>query len=471
MSEINPFGGQSAARLTQSLMLGLSRNPFPDASPPPLTALSLISVWKGCAEPVAPALSGAGERLTERQAFLSDDSRRALIRLLSGRKQADGEEISRAALRAVSRNGLALHPFDYARLEEALTRHAAELNAAERAWLSAVRPERELPEAAYDGPPVSEETLADAGKQAKLGFLRRLRAEQPGKARILLASLFSSEAAAMRGSLLEILALNPDIDDAPFLTELANDRAATVREAAEKILGRIAGTSAFDKRIERLRERLSVKTEGIILRKKVLAFSKTASAKPHEVINEQTELLEGLRLHDVAQALGESENSLMDIAARTDKLRHAAFLLLVKAAEAGRFDLVKAHAGLLEDADGRASIEFLAALAPSADAAARRAVAELVLKPERWSSFPAYGAGTALLSFFDGPAPQDLARRLLDMPAWSRAEPALLETQLNHYAPLFPAGLSAEFLARFGDAAPRAAEYHQFLLTLAGAPK
>ena len=212
-----------------------------------------------------------------------------------------------------------------------------------------------------------------------------------------------------------------------------------------------------------------MKTEGLILRKKVLTFAKTASARAHEVLNEQSELLDGLTLEDVARALGESGQSLMEIAARSEKLGHVALLLLVKAAEAGRLDLVKAHAGLLEDADGKASIKFLAAIASSADAAARNRIAELVLKPERWTSFPSYGAAP-LLDFFDGPAPEGLARRLFDMPAWSRAEPALLETQLTLFAPLLPASLSAGFLARFGDAAPRAAQYHQFLLTLAGAP-
>ena len=239
MSEINGFGARSAAHFTQNLMLGLSKSPLP-GDPPPLAALSLTAAWKSCAEPSTPDFDKAGSRLTDRQLFLLDASRRALIRLLAGKKPADGDEISRAAIRAVRNSGRALHPFDYARLEEALARHAAELNARERDWLSAVRPERELPEAAYDGPPISEETLANAGKHAKLEFLRQLRAENPAKARSLLSGLFSSEPAAMRASLLEIIALNPEKDDAPFLLELASDRAATVREAAEKILGRIS---------------------------------------------------------------------------------------------------------------------------------------------------------------------------------------------------------------------------------------
>jgi Family of unknown function (DUF5691) len=469
VTEFSGFDTQSAARLGQTLMLGLSKSPLPDAAPPPLAALSLLSVWKSCAEPALQKLERAGERIGEKHSFLGDASRRALIRLLAGKKPADGDEISRAAIRAVRMSGLALHPFDHARLEDALARHAGELNAAERAWLSAVRPERELPEAAYDGPPVGEENLAEAGKLAKLGFLRQLRADNPSRARELIAGLFVSEPAAMRGELLAILAAQPVEEDALFLLDLANDRAATVREAAERILGRIRGTGAFAKRMDRLKERLAVKTEGLILRKKVLAFSMSASAKPHEILNEQSQLLEGLRLEDIAQALGESEKSLLEIAARSDKLSHVALLLLVKAVDAGKLDIAVPQASLLDDEDGKTSVEFLSALAPVADLEARRAISEFALRPERWTGFPPYGSDAALLSFFSGPAHEAMARRLLAMPAFSRAEPPLQEAQLNLFAPLFPASLSGEFIVRFGDAAPRAAQYHQFLQTLTAA--
>lgn len=471
MTHFSAFDTESAARLEQSLLLGLGKSPMADNAPPPLAALSLLAVWKGCAEPAMPELGRAGERFCGEQAYLSDASRRALIRLLAGKKPAGDEEISRAAIRAVRMSGLALHPFDYARLEDAMASHPEELTAPERAWLSAVRPERELPQTADDGPPVSEETLAEAGKQAKLDFLRRLRAADPAKARELIAGLFVSEPAAMRGELLAIMAMQPLKEDAPFLSELANDRAATVREAAENILGRIAGTDAFARRIGRLKVRLTVKTEGLILRKKVLTYAKAGSAKPHEIMNEQSALLDGLRLEDIAGTLGENEKTLMEIAARSDRLSHMAVLLMVKAVDAGKLELAWPLAGLLEDADGRTSIEFLSALAPTADPAARTAIAEFALKPERWTSFPPYGCAAALLNWFGGPAPLEMARRIFAMPAWTRTDPTIHEAHINLFAPLFPASLSAEFIARFGETAPRAAQYHEFLLTLTGAPE
>lgn len=78
-------------------MLGISKSPLPDSAP--------------------PQMGRAGERIGDEQAFISDAGRRALIRLLAVRKPAGGEEIRRAAICAVRLSGLALHLFDYARLE------------------------------------------------------------------------------------------------------------------------------------------------------------------------------------------------------------------------------------------------------------------------------------------------------------------------------------------------------------------
>jgi hypothetical protein len=466
MSGIGAFSMQGAAQLERSLMLGIARNPLPQDALPPLTQLSLLAAWKRCKRPAPPQFAEAEAVEEDTRSLLSNESRRALMRLFSVRKQSNDDDINRAALRAVRASGMRLHPFDFAKLEDALALHADVIGAAERKWLAAVRPDKELPESVYDSAPVSEETLAEAGKLQKLQFLKALRRRDPDKARDLIAGLFAAEPAAVRGELLEIMPIGLGKADEPFLSGLSADRAPSVRDAASALLARIAGTPAFARRIERLKEQLAVKTEGLILRKKVLAYVKPRASKPHEVLQEQSGLLEGLSLETIALALGESEKTLMEIAARSEKVQHIALLLLVKAVEAGRQDIAAAHSALLDDADGRAGIELLAAAAPKFDLPERNAIARFALKPEQWVNFPPYGFTASLLAYFGGPAPEDIARRFFDMPAWSRADASLHEFALNQFAPLIPPNLSQAFISRFEGIAPRAALYHQFLQTL-----
>src|SRR5262249_13453164 len=130
------INAHQAKDIRQAMLLGLSRAPVLDRSP--LTALSLIATRGkfarprppvGAADPVAPYASSTN--------YLSDESRLLLLRLVLDRdSRADGIVV--CALRAINARGLKLHPFDYARLEDFIAQHAADLGADERAWLAIV---------------------------------------------------------------------------------------------------------------------------------------------------------------------------------------------------------------------------------------------------------------------------------------------------------------------------------------------
>ena len=81
--------------------------------------------------------------------------------------------------------------------------------------------------------------FAIAGRAERAAVLDALRGSDPGRARALVASTWSSESAADRVALLEMLGAGLGDDDEPFLEDALDDRAASVRAAAARLLGRL----------------------------------------------------------------------------------------------------------------------------------------------------------------------------------------------------------------------------------------
>ena len=81
--------------------------------------------------------------------------------------------------------------------------------------------------------------FATAGRAEREAVLEALRGSDPAGARALVASTWSSEAAADRVALLEMLAAGLGDDDEPFLEDALDDRAASVRAAAARLLERL----------------------------------------------------------------------------------------------------------------------------------------------------------------------------------------------------------------------------------------
>jgi Family of unknown function (DUF5691) len=97
--------------------------------------------------------------------------------------------------------------------------------------------------AAADGPAVWE---TGRGPERR-GYLTALRARDPAAARDLLAAGWSAETADDRADLLGVLGLGLSAADEEFLERVLDDRKASVRAAARRLLGQLPG-SAFTRR-------------------------------------------------------------------------------------------------------------------------------------------------------------------------------------------------------------------------------
>ena len=313
-------GSLAASRtkdIKQTMLLGLSKAPLRDIDP--LATLALVAMREKFVRPHPPA--GPADASTPYASYgklLSDEFRLLLLKLLSERDVgADWHAVD--IFRAIKAHDLRLHPFDYARLEYFIERYAAEFGPEERAWLAVVRPARKQDDIYPEGP-LTDATLPQASRAQKLQFLRALRKEDAGKARKLVETLLPNEPANVRAEFVGLLALKLGDDDRPFLESLAQDRAQSVRDAASMLLGCIRGTDAFAKRIERLKDHLQIKTEGLLRKHQVLKYTGPTSGNSGDVAEAQRALLKDLRLKDIADALGVTEQDLLEAASRSQRI-------------------------------------------------------------------------------------------------------------------------------------------------------
>jgi hypothetical protein len=446
------------AGLERAMMIGLAREQAPGR---PLDALALLGARLGFARPSPP--TGAERSVpprAARAAYLPDEARRPFVALANG-KSAD-DALPRFAARAARRAGLALHPFDFVRIEEFIARWAHELGPEERAWIAAVQPRRKAEDEPYADGPIDEASLPKLSRPQKLDFLRPIRAVDPARARALIAALLPHEPAHARGDLIGLLAIRLSPDDRETLEAVAQDRAASVRATAEKLLARLPGTDAFARRVERLRECLSIETSGLLRRTKKLKYL----AKPNEAASALFELLDGLTLADVAAALGETPDALMAAAEAADKAGLAPLHLYRQAAVEDRIDLLDKHQAILDDHDAETMIVFFEAVWPSLGGPTGERLLDLSVRPKSWWRSPYAYNVRRFVAAIDRALPETTARRALDM----RSDPAS-EDDLVAIAPLIPPALSRLFVERFETQARLATLYHHFLLALPDAPQ
>jgi Family of unknown function (DUF5691) len=455
------------AEIEKAMMLGLAKSPAGKAEP--LTVLSLLAARKKFDRPAAPRSNpdpAPGCDATSR--YMSDEQRRLLVKLMTGKDADVSGCIALATLKAIRAAGLSLHPFDYSRLEDFIAQHAIELGVQERDWLRAVRPERKQTEELYLEGPLTEDMLPQLAKAQKLQFLRQLRAGNPARARELIEDLIASEPANVRAELVTILAVKLSEKDRVFLEGLSQDRAQSVRDAATSLLERVRGTDAFARRIENLKEQIKVASSGILRRSKVLKFAAQSTAKRDDVLATQRVLLYGLNLADIAAALGEPKDALMDAAENSDKAGMISVLLLTQAAKEGLLDLVEKHQSILDDLNAEASIDVLEEACPALDAGQRERLLRVLVRRKSWWFKPDPAHLERAYRTIARPLPADLARTLLDdvPPPENTAHGNLIERYYDALAPLVPQSMSSVFVAKAEMQAHRASLYHRFLMSL-----
>ena len=89
-------------------------------------------------------------------------------------------------------------------------------------------------------------------------YLRRLRAEAPGQARLLLESTWERETPDDRAAFMEVLARGLSMDDEPFLEAALDDRRREVRQEAANLLTRLPESRLARRMAERARACLTV---------------------------------------------------------------------------------------------------------------------------------------------------------------------------------------------------------------------
>ena len=453
--------------MRKSLALGLASAPLASSALPVLTRLALLAAWQRCERPKAPALVPRTQTIeSEAKNNLPDPVRREFTRLAAmSRKDAAGAIIT-GALDAIRGAGFNLHPFDYARLEDVLSPNAERLDAGARQWLKRVQPDKDLPETLYDGPPVDESNLAQAGKRQKIAYVTERRKADPASGRALVERLFADEPAATRLDLLSTLVNSLSDEDKPFLDTLSLDRARTVRDKAQELLGFIPGTDMFAKRIERLKDDLEVKTEGLLRPRKILVYKPPANIRPHELAEAQMKLISGLSLDVIATAFDETAASLIRLARGSEKIGPLAMLFLLKAAEEGQWTILESIPDLFEDDDGSKGLALLQAGSAHLTGEARDHLIRLALPVERWLMLPNTYVFFGLKEVLGGPLPEFVASALVFTELWSTVDLASREGVADAIAPLVPVALSTRFIERFEHVAPRATQYHKFLFTL-----
>ena len=127
-------------------------------------------------------------------------------------------------------------------------------------WLSRLNPEWSWAtegdfETGGEEPSDAESIWQEGTRSQRLAILRRMRTEDPAKARAWITGAWREEKADFRNDLLEILEQDFSPDDEPLVERALDDRAPTVRARAAALLARLPGT-ALTTRVRQRAEQL-----------------------------------------------------------------------------------------------------------------------------------------------------------------------------------------------------------------------
>ena len=425
--------------------------------------LALLAMRSRFERPLAPTGAPLDPLPPDPRPLMSDEARASLLRLCAGKAAIRDDLLAMAAVEAMQRSAVQLHPFDFAQLEDFMVLFASLLGPRAIAWVRLVRPGKE-PQPAFEAEAVTEENLTAAGAPAMVAFLRSLRAGERQRARSIIERVFPEQSAATRADLIDVLRSGLAADDAPFLETAAADRAKSVRERAAALLERIPGTSGYEAKLARLKDRLKVKT-GLLRRRRTLSVV-SQDSQPAPL----AELFEGARLDDVARALGLELQEFAELAADTPEIQ--AFVLRSAAAER-RLDLIPLFEAALTQNQGMVMAEVLDQTVPLPPAAEQDGLVRACVRPLSWTAMPSRWALDRTYVALERPLPVDVVAEMFAAAAWSETlakarennAPALIDV-IESVAPLIPRELSERFIGEVGALAPRAALFHRFLLAL-----
>ncbi|MGJ5151128.1 DUF5691 domain-containing protein [Bradyrhizobium sp. HKCCYLR1023] len=347
-SAIDP---QSHARLRQSFLLGLARQPLttppalaellPHGREPALPLLALAAQWQrfaGATAPVADPVPDAALRLhQDARPILPEAARRALKALARSVEKSLASSALPLALRRIQAAGCRLHPFDLPDFVPHIKANAEDRGLAERAYLALIASDAD--DDATKGlffERITMENWTTFPKTQRRAFVAEQRRNNPADGRALIESVWKSEPAPVRAALLDALMVGLGSDDQPFLESLSADRADSVKQLAAQLLTRIAERTEHGARLTEAAR--CFQRAGSLLAKIGLCAASTVTFKlpadglkwqEAEALRER--LFGGLRLTALATAVGAPPEALI---ASLPPSEHRVLTLLMDAAAA-----------------------------------------------------------------------------------------------------------------------------------------
>lgn len=139
-------------------------------------------------------------------------------------------------------------------------------------WLCQLNPKWQI----FFVPETEIEDWETGDLASRKSFLMELRKQNPAEVIAHLERIFPQENANDRAEFLEILRINPSLDDAPFLQNLAKDKSKKVKETASDLLKSLQGSEINLIFLDYLTKAIIIKEQKGLLtgKKKVLEFDK-----------------------------------------------------------------------------------------------------------------------------------------------------------------------------------------------------
>ena len=405
----DPLYGDVHARIRQSFLLGLARQPV--TTPPSLTgllpqgydpALALLALagqrqrFAGAPPLRVDAVPDAARRLhQDPRPILPPQARRALNRLAGSVEKALAGSVMPLALRRIGAAGFRVHPFDLPELTRHIKSDAENQGLAERAYLALIASDAD--EDAAKGlffERIAADNWTTFPKAQRRAFVAGVRRANPAEGRALIEGVWKTEPAPVRAALLEALAVGLGADDKPFLEKLAGDRADSVKQAALGLLARMPATEGFAQRLAEAARCIQPASRGVghvmaafgMGGERAVTFALPVDkSKSQEAQAARDRLFVGLPLDALAKAVGVTPDEIVAALPRDEE--HVLSLLLDTA---------------LADSDTATVQRIVGARLLASQALPGHVVMPLAIKARL-------------------PLGPDVAARLLRAPAWAKA--------------------------------------------------
>ena len=476
----DPLAVEDLARMEQSLIVGLARGSLTapalvaGARSPALATLALLGQRKRFGRPAAPSVPPGEPVLPpDDRPILPEAARPILLRLLTGRDSITWDLVARAVLDRLGDQGLRLHPFDLPKLGKYLREVAdtCRLGPSEAAWV-ARSADGDPADHALDDDEITEESWQTYPKAKRIAFAERVRRDDAARGRALIEATFSGDPAALRGELVRVFRIGLSAEDRPFLEQALGDRARSVKDAAGEVLGLLPGTEAYQARQAEALARIEKKKSRLLSSKPRLVLKDGKKRDPEVRAAEARDLLDGVRLADIAAHHDLSVEAVLEGAAEDHALHEA---LLRNAAGEGRWDLVRAQAGL-KGADWTTIFAAVADALLALPMDERRAMAREIMGRAGFGAAGDRFAFDWLYDGFGGPLDADLADAFLASACWQNllSRKKDVASGVTAAAALIPAARSDRFVAALEpleeEAKSRALLFHRFLAALPDHP-